>query len=77
MANYNHRVGERYLTNEGYWVEIIEYFTALNSTIRFDDGTIVYNIKYSRFEKGTISKPKERLGKVFTTAEGCKYDILL
>lgn len=76
MANYNHRVGEKWLTNEGYWVEIIEYFTALNCTIIFDDGVIMYNIKYSRFEKGTISKPKNRLGKVFTTTEGCKYTII-
>lgn len=76
MANYNHRVGERYLTNEGDWVEIIEYFTALNATIRFDDGTIVRNIKYSRFEKGTISKPKNRLGEVFINKNNCKFTII-
>ena len=69
MANYNHRVGEKWLTNEGYWVEIIEYFTALNCTIIFDDGVIMYNIKYKRKKKGTISKPKNRLGKVFTTTK--------
>lgn len=74
--DYTHRIGERWLTNEGYWVEIIEYFTALNCTIRFDDGIIMHNIKYSRFKKGTIGKPKSRLGEVFTTTEGCKYTII-
>ena len=40
------RVGEKYITNEGYEIEIIEYFGANNCTIKFNDGTISRNKKY-------------------------------
>lgn len=74
--DYTYRIGERWLTNEGYWVTIIEYYNALNCTIQFEDGVIMYNIKYSRFEKGTISKPKNRLGKTFINKDNCKFTII-
>ena len=33
------RTKEKHITNEGYTVEIIEYFSAKNCTIRFGNGT--------------------------------------
>ncbi len=51
------RVGEKHITNEGYEVEIIEYFNNINSTIQFEDGTIRYNIKYNNIQRGKIKNP--------------------
>ncbi len=48
------RVGEKYTTNEGYEIEIIEYFNSLNCTIKFKNGYIVFNRKYDHIKKGSI-----------------------
>ena len=40
------RVGEKHTTNQGYEVEIIEYFGKKNCTIRFEDGLILKKIIY-------------------------------
>ena len=36
------RLGEKFITNEGLCVEIIEYFNSTNCTIRYEDGTILF-----------------------------------
>lgn len=53
------RVGEKYLTNEGYEVEIIEYFNAKNLSIVFktDIKNIITNVEYSQIKKGQIKNP--------------------
>jgi hypothetical protein len=51
------RTGENYITNEGYTVEIIEYFGALDCTIQFDSGLILKNKNYKNIEKGSIKNP--------------------
>lgn len=51
------RTGEKHITNEGYGVEIIEYFGALNCTIQFEDGNIIINREYSSIVRGTIKNP--------------------
>ena len=43
----NNRIGEVYIMNGGYSLKIIEYFSSDNCTVEFEDGTILYNIKYS------------------------------
>lgn len=48
------RVGEKYLTNQKYWVSIIDYVNSKNCTIRFDDGTILTNKKYHDVKNGNI-----------------------
>jgi len=55
---YN-RTGERYTTHQGYEVEIIEYFGALNCTILFDDSnkTILYNQQFSNIRKKSLLNP--------------------
>lgn len=55
--NFRSRAGERYLTNEGYWVTIIEYFGWDNCTVQFDDKNIVFNKTYSNIKKGNIMNP--------------------
>jgi hypothetical protein len=48
------RVGEKHTTNEGYEVEIIEYFSRLNCTIQFNNGVVVTNRVYQSIIKGNI-----------------------
>ncbi len=48
------RVGEKYTTNQGLVVKIIEYLSALNCTIQFEDGTVRYNIQYDNIQKGGV-----------------------
>lgn len=55
--NFKNKTGERFITNEGFEVEIIEYFGSRNSTILFTDGTIVTNKEYGDLVKGTIKHP--------------------
>ena len=40
------RVGEKYTTNQGYEIEIIEYFSNSNCTIRFNTGVVLKNKVY-------------------------------
>lgn len=50
------RVGEKYITNEGYEIEIIEYFGATNITIKFSlTGEIVKNLQYSHIKRGLVA----------------------
>jgi hypothetical protein len=55
----NSRLGEKYLTNEGYEIEIIEYFGCMNCTIIFNDKerAVINNTTYSCLKKGQISNP--------------------
>lgn len=48
------RTGEVYTFEDGSFMQIIEYFSAKNITIRFNDGTIMNNVKYYRFSDGAI-----------------------
>ena len=51
------RVGEKYTTNQGYIVEIVEYFNSLNITLKFEDGTLIYNIRFGNLKRGNVSHP--------------------
>lgn len=53
----NSRIGETFLTKENYKIEIIEYFGALNCTIKFDTGLILYNKRYDHIREGSITNP--------------------
>jgi hypothetical protein len=52
------RVGEKHITNEGYEIEIIEYFGAKNCTIKFNyNNYIKYKVAYSDLEKKWVKNP--------------------
>lgn len=51
------RVGEKWVTNEGYDVLITEYFNARNCTIQFKSGFILKTVDYGNIKKGTIRNP--------------------
>jgi hypothetical protein len=48
------RVGEKFTTNEGYGVKIVEYFNNTNCTIQFKNGTIIKNREYKDIKKGNV-----------------------
>jgi hypothetical protein len=48
------RVGEKYMTNEGYVIEIIEYFNHKNCTIKFEDSSIIKNRRFGNIQRGQI-----------------------
>lgn len=54
------RTGEKHLTKEGYTIEIIEYFRAINCTLQFEDGIIIKNRCYSDIVKGNIKNPNHK-----------------
>jgi hypothetical protein len=51
------RLGERYITNEGCEIEIIEYFGCNNCTVRFKDGNIKKEIQYDNIKSGRLRNP--------------------
>lgn len=51
----NRKVGQINLMSNGLKAEIIEYINANNITVRFEDGSIVYNRRYAHFLSGSIS----------------------
>lgn len=60
MRDKKIRIGEKWKTNEGYEVEIIEYFTNKNCSIMFEDGGILHNISYDRIVKGKVKNPNHK-----------------
>lgn len=60
--NFKDRTGEKFITNEGYEVEILEYFGVYNSTIIFKDSskTILKNIYFGNLVSGTIRNPNHK-----------------
>ena len=60
---YMFRVGEKFITNEGYEVTIIEYFNSTNIVIQYEDGYISSGVTYGHLKSGEIKRPIERLTK--------------
>jgi len=60
MAKLKSRVGEIYTTNEGYSIEIINYFNKRNCTIKFYNDLILYNIHFSCIKKGNVKNPNHK-----------------
>ena len=55
--NFKNRVGEKFITNEGYEVEIIEYFDCNNVTLKLKDNNVLTNIRFSAIKKGQVKNP--------------------
>lgn len=78
---FKNRIGEKYITNEGYEIQIIKYFNAKNCTIMFKDGQEIDNISFHQVKTGQI-KNKEKfsvfgvgyLGKGYYKAGSYKYN---
>lgn len=68
------RTGEKYITNQGYEVEITDYVTCKNMTIIFNDKkkTVLKNVRYGDLKKGNIRNPNHpsKLG-IGYIGQGC------
>lgn len=53
------RIGEKFVTNKGHVVEIIDYDPYLDCTVRFEDGTILSNITYQNLQNGEVKNPNQ------------------
>lgn len=59
MSNNKH-IGKKFITNEGYTIEIIDVITNRNITIRFEDGNIREGVDMSSITKGKIKNLNHR-----------------
>jgi len=82
--NFKDRNGEKFITNEGYEVEIIEYFGVRNCTIQFSDGLVLENIIYNSLKKGNVKNPHHPsicgigyngVGKYVSTINGNRFSV--
>lgn len=51
------RVGEAYLSNEGYKMTIIAYNGAFDCDIQFDSGLILKNLEFNNIKRGAVKNP--------------------
>lgn len=71
------RVGEKYITNQGYEILIIEYFYRRNCSIQFEDGVIVKNVSFGNIIRGSVGYPPcDRVGEKHTTNQGCIVEVI-
>lgn len=54
------RVGEEYITNEGFKLKIIRYINNINVSVEFEDGNIVHNLQYDNIKRGSVRNPYHR-----------------
>lgn len=66
---------ERNKMLNGLWAEIIAYRSTKDIDVRFDNGVVVKNRSYNKFNKGLIALPLNRLGQVIVTSCGLKAKI--
>ena len=61
-VNFKNRTGEKFITKEGYEVEIIDYSNKSECTITFNDDkkTTVKNSKFCDIKKGNIKNPNHK-----------------
>lgn len=55
--NFKDRTNEKFITNEGYEITIIEYFNAYNCTIQFINGLILKNRQFRDIKRGNVYNP--------------------
>jgi hypothetical protein len=55
------RKGESFISNNGQKATIIECFSNINNTIQYEDGTIVYNVRYGNLKKGSFRNPNKAI----------------
>lgn len=69
LQNYQVRLNEENVNSLGLKMKIVEYRSASDIDVEFEDGTIV-RTKYSTFKNGTIRNPNEHIGEVFKLKDG-------
>lgn len=51
------KIGKKYITNEGYEIEVLEYFDYTNCTIQFNCGLVLKNRGYKAVIRGKVKYP--------------------
>ena len=59
LCHKNEKVGQKFTTNEGYTIEIVDYFTSTNCTVLLNDGTILENKAYNDIKRGQVKNPNK------------------
>lgn len=73
------RIGETSIALNGQNMKIIDYRNANDIDVMFEDNTIVKNIIYGNFKKGTVKNPnlkENKVGKTNISNEGYKMTII-
>jgi hypothetical protein len=71
------RIGEKYITNEGYEVEIIEYKNWHNCTVKFvKDAEVIKETSIKNLLRGSVKKPTIKIGDIFISNEGYEMEVL-
>lgn len=69
-------LNSEYVTNEGKRVVVIDYIKYSNCTIKFEDGTILYNIGLGNLINGEVKYPFSYKGMVFRTKQGYEVTVI-
>ena len=48
------RIGEKRMSTQGEEIELIDFISFENITVKFEDGTVAYNRRYDHFKTGNI-----------------------
>lgn len=56
-GKFINKTGEKYTTNQGYEIEIVEYTRYSKCTIKFENGIILQNIRYDHIKDGSVKNP--------------------
>ena len=81
----NERIGQRFKTNAGLWIKVIDYESTNNVTIQFEcDGCVRTNVIWSSIERGQVSHPSKmavkdgsvRIGEINTMNNGMEAIIV-
>lgn len=51
------RIGEKHISREGYSIEIIEYKSHKNCTVKIDNKIILNNLRYDHIKNGEVRNP--------------------
>ena len=70
------RVGEKFITNQGFNIEIIKCLSHKDITVRFDDGTLKDKLDYGNIKRGSVEKPYNRIGEKFITKQGYEIEVV-
>lgn len=82
MGKFIDHTGETCVMNCGLKATIINYHNNKNIDVQFEDGTIIYNKRYTEFKKGTIGHPTiktkktDRIGETNIANNGMKITII-
>jgi hypothetical protein len=60
MAKFTDRTGEKYITNQGYEIEIVKYLNKSNCIIKFQDGLELFKKDYRHIKEGFIKNPNHK-----------------